>query len=60
VLANTGVTHDNIAPILEVADGVIVGTSLKVGGSTWNAVDPGRARHAAELVAKARERMAVR
>jgi uncharacterized protein len=60
VLANTGVTHDNMARILEVADGVIVGTSLKVGGATWNAVDPGRARQAAELVVKARERMAVR
>jgi uncharacterized protein len=60
VLANTGVTHDNVASVLEVADGVIVGTSLKVDGSTWNAVDPRRARHAAELVAAARQRLAVR
>jgi predicted TIM-barrel enzyme len=55
VLANTGVTHDNVAGILEVADGVVVGTSLKVGGWTWNPVDPQRARHAVELVAKARQ-----
>jgi membrane complex biogenesis BtpA family protein len=60
VLANTGVTHDNVGHVLEVADGVIVGTSLKVDGSTWNAVDPERARHAAELVARARQRAAVR
>ena len=60
VLANTGVTHDNMASILEVADGVIVGTSLKVDGSTWNAVDPQRARHAAELAAAARQRAGVR
>ena len=32
-----------------VADGVIVGTSLKVDGSTWNAVDPERARRLVSL-----------
>jgi uncharacterized protein len=60
VLANTGVNRDNVGRILEVADGVIVGTSLKVDGWTWNAVDPGRARQVVELVAEARERAAVR
>ena len=60
VLANTGVTHDNMASVLEVADGVIVGTSLKVEGSTWNAVDPRRARHATELIAAARQRTGAR
>jgi hypothetical protein len=45
VLANTGVKADRLAEILAVADGVIVGTSLKVDGVTWNPVDPGRARH---------------
>jgi hypothetical protein len=34
-----------LAEILAVADGVIVGTSLKVDGITWNPVDPARARH---------------
>jgi membrane complex biogenesis BtpA family protein len=56
VLANTGVTHENVASILEVADGVIVGTSLKHDGSTWNPVDPDRAKRMVELVARARER----
>jgi membrane complex biogenesis BtpA family protein len=54
VLANTGVNHDNVARILQVADGVIVGTSLKVDGDTWNPVDPDRARRMAELVRQGR------
>ena len=44
VLANTGVTADRLAETLAVADGVIVGTSLKVDGITWNPVDPARVR----------------
>ncbi len=35
---------DRIAEIMKVADGAIVGTSLKVDGITWNPVDPKRAR----------------
>jgi membrane complex biogenesis BtpA family protein len=44
VFANTGVNLDNVADVLSVADGCIVGTHFKVGGSTWNAVDPARVR----------------
>jgi uncharacterized protein len=54
VLANTGVTHDNAEETLAIADGVIVGTSLKVDGSTWNAVDPVRAARIVENVRAAR------
>jgi hypothetical protein len=43
VIANTGVRAETVAKILVVADGVIVGTSLKVDGVTWNPVDPSRA-----------------
>ena len=43
VLANTGVKHDTVADVLRIADGCIVGSSLKVDGDTWNAIDPGRA-----------------
>ena len=43
VLANTGVKHDTVAEVLRVADGCIVGSSLKVDGNTWNAVDQDRA-----------------
>lgn len=43
VLANTGVKHDTVADVLAVADGVIVGSALKVDGDTWAAVDAERA-----------------
>ncbi|UCF36978.1 MAG: BtpA/SgcQ family protein [Acidobacteriota bacterium] len=42
VIANTGVRIDNVEEILSVADGVIIGTSLKIDGNTWNPVDPHR------------------
>ena len=56
VLANTGVTAGNAAEILATADGVIVGTHLKIAGSTWNAVDPQRARTLVEIVRAVRAR----
>ena len=43
VLANTGVKHGTVADVLRIADGCIVGSSLKVDGDTWNPVDPERA-----------------
>jgi uncharacterized protein len=42
VLANTGVKHETVEDVFAVADGAIVGTSLKVDGHTWNPVDPER------------------
>lgn len=44
VLANTGVKHATVAEVLRVADGCIVGSALKLGGDTWAAVDPDRAK----------------
>ena len=44
VLLNTGARAENIRQFLQVADGVIVGSSLKVDGYTWNPVDPARVR----------------
>lgn len=55
VLANTGVQADRLAEILAIADGVIVGTSLKVDRVTWNPVDPARARHFMQRAHEARE-----
>ena len=55
VLANTGVTAENVGRILKVADGLVVGTSLKVDGEIWNPVDPARARRLVELVAELTE-----
>ncbi|HEX2075181.1 MAG TPA: BtpA/SgcQ family protein, partial [Geodermatophilus sp.] len=39
VLANTGVRHETVGDVLKVADGCIVGSSLKVDGHTWNPED---------------------
>jgi membrane complex biogenesis BtpA family protein len=54
VLANTGVKHATVADVLRVADGCIVGSSLKVDGNTWNPVDPERAAEFMRLARKAR------
>ena len=54
VLANTGVKHDTVAEVMRVADGCIVGSSLKVEGDTWNAVDPDRASDFMDLARAAR------
>jgi membrane complex biogenesis BtpA family protein len=51
VLANTGVKHATVADVLRVADGCIVGSSLKIDGDTWKPVDPERA---ADFMARVR------
>ena len=55
VLANTGVKLDNVRDILDVADGAIVGSSLKIDGNTWNEVDPERAKTFMDTVRKLRK-----
>jgi uncharacterized protein len=42
VLVNTGAKSTNIAASLDLVDGVIVGSDLKVDGDTWSPVDPAR------------------
>jgi membrane complex biogenesis BtpA family protein len=54
VVLNTGARADTIAEFLAVADGVIVGSWLKVDGYTWNPVDPGRVRDFMAAVRAAR------
>ncbi|MEP5729474.1 MAG: BtpA/SgcQ family protein [Sulfitobacter sp.] len=54
VMANTGVKHDSVADVLGIADGCIVGSSLKVDGDTWNPIDPDRAIDFMDRVRKAR------
>ncbi|HEV7251839.1 MAG TPA: BtpA/SgcQ family protein [Mesorhizobium sp.] len=54
ILANTGVKHATVADVLQVADGVIVGSSLKRDGNTWNPVDPERAAEFMRLARAAR------
>lgn len=58
VLANTGVRHDTVADVLRIADGCIVGSSLKVDGNTWNPVDPERAMEFMRRARAARQRPA--
>ena len=54
VLANTGVKHATVADVLAIADGCIVGSSLKVDGDTWKAVDADRAAEFMRIVRQAR------
>jgi membrane complex biogenesis BtpA family protein len=54
VFANTGVNIDNVADVLAIADGIVIGTHFKVGGNTWNAVDGDRVRRFMDKVAKLR------
>jgi len=42
ILLGSGVTHANVRDFLPLADGFIVGTSLKIGGQVANPVDPKR------------------
>jgi predicted TIM-barrel enzyme len=55
VLANTGVREETVDAILAIADGLLVGTSLKRDGVTWNPVDPDRAGRFMTAVHRARE-----
>jgi hypothetical protein len=54
VLLNTGARAETIGEYLKVADGVIVGSSLKVDGHTWNPVDPARVKAFMAAVRSAR------
>lgn len=50
VFANVGVRSDTVVEQLSVADGVIVGTELKVDRITWNQVDPARVKAFMQIV----------
>ena len=54
LFANTGVTLDNVADILRLADGVVIGTHLKRDGVTWNPVDGARVQRFMQAVAALR------
>jgi membrane complex biogenesis BtpA family protein len=55
VLVTTGVTFDSLPKYLPRFDGVIVGTSLKKDGYTWNPVDPERAKRFMDRARQLRE-----
>jgi uncharacterized protein len=54
VFLNTGAKAGNVANYLKYADGVIVGSSFKVDGYTWNPVDPRRVAEFMNAVVKCR------
>jgi uncharacterized protein len=54
VMANTGVKHETVSEVLRIADGCIVGSSLKIDGDTWNTIDPERAQQFMALAKAAR------
>jgi uncharacterized protein len=56
VFANTGVSAERLPEIFAIADGVIVGTSLKVDGITWSPVDPARAGRLMDVARTIRDR----
>ena len=55
VLLNTGAKAENIQQFLKFADGVIVGSSLKVDGYTWNPVETARVKAFVAAVEQARK-----
>lgn len=55
VFANTGVNIHNVSEVLKIADGAIVGTSLKIDGITWNPIDKIRVIELMEKVKEIRE-----
>lgn len=54
VFANTGARTENVASLLSIADGAIVGTTFKRDGYIWNEVDSERVRTFMEAVRDAR------
>ncbi len=58
VLLNTGARLQNVRQFLQIADGAIVGSSLKVDGYTWNPVDPERVKAFMEAVRLIRKELA--
>jgi len=54
LLIGSGATEDNVAAFLEVADGVIVGSSIKEAGQCENPVDVERMRRFVQAARRAR------
>jgi membrane complex biogenesis BtpA family protein len=54
VFANTGVNINNVADVLKIADGCVIGSHLKVDGNTWNNVDKARVKRFMDRVRKIR------
>jgi uncharacterized protein len=55
VLVGSGVTQENVGRILKLANGVIIGSSLKRDGIWWNEVETPRVRAFMQMVQNLRE-----
>jgi membrane complex biogenesis BtpA family protein len=55
VFANTGVKPENVEAQLAIADGAIIGTAFKEGGSTWNSVSQDRVENLMGKIKKIRK-----
>ncbi len=54
VLVGSGANAENVGELLQDADGVIVGSSLKTGGMWWQPVDPDKVARFMDAVGRAR------
>lgn len=54
VIIGSGLTADNAYELLSHADGAVVGSSLKSGGTWWNPVDVDRVKRLVEVVTRLR------
>ena len=54
IFANTGVNAQTVAKTLEMADGVISGSAMKIDGKTFNPVDPKRVVELVQAANKSR------
>ena len=54
VLIGSGLSSNNAEKLMSVADGAIVGTSIKYGGITQNPVDPKRVYELMSIVKRLR------
>lgn len=59
VWIGSGSTPETVLPLLEVADGVVVGSALERGGRAGAGVDPGRVARFMDAVGEARARLGV-
>ncbi|MDR1874803.1 MAG: BtpA/SgcQ family protein [Synergistaceae bacterium] len=58
VIAGTGVSLENVDEMMRLSDGVIVGTSVKIDGDTFNLVDAARAKRFMDRAAEVRATLA--
>jgi hypothetical protein len=60
ILIGSGTTVENVASLLEFADGIIIGTGLKKDGVMENDIDPARVRKLMDQVRPVREAAAAK